>query len=312
MQIRELSVAPSLRAAAVITALLSVGMGNPIQMKVTKLPHLRRHGPVVIHQQRDQSSYYSYNWAGYAVTGSTGSVTSVYASWVVPTATCAATPSGYAAFWTGIDGWTSSTVEQIGTDSDCVNLLGTETGVPTYYAWVEFYPQNPFLVGNYSNAGVCLSDCVYPGDKMVASVTVLGAGASTPAPKGSSHSSTEFGVTVVDVTRGWEYSTSAAVPGAKQTSAEWIAETPYGCNTSSGFCQLSDFGTADYGAQYTNVAISSYATVNGKMGPIGSFGNAVQDSTMVGYASPNPIMAQPSALQDNGTSFSVAWKNAGP
>ena len=42
-------------------------------------------------------------------------------------------PSGgstaYSSFWVGIDGFSSSSVEQMGTDSDVVN------GIPTYYAW---------------------------------------------------------------------------------------------------------------------------------------------------------------------------------
>ena len=41
----------------------------------------------------------------------------------------------YAAFWVGLDGYTSKSVEQLGTDSDCTNVNS-----PSYYAWYEMYP----------------------------------------------------------------------------------------------------------------------------------------------------------------------------
>src|SRR5689334_5472712 len=96
---------------------------------------------------------YSTNWAGYAVTAGNGSVTKVAGLWVVPPV--ATTNSGYSSAWVGIDGFNSSTVEQIGTDSDYLN------GVPRYYAWYEMYPAGP----------VNLSLTVQPGDTISASVS---------------------------------------------------------------------------------------------------------------------------------------------
>ena len=58
------------------------------------------------------SSYYSSNWSGYAVTGSAGSVTSPSGSWTVPAVTGSRFTTAYAAFWVGIDGFASNTVEQ--------------------------------------------------------------------------------------------------------------------------------------------------------------------------------------------------------
>src|SRR5690348_707254 len=57
----------------------------------------------------------SSNWAGYAVTG--GTYTTVTSNWVQPAVTCSST--AYSSFWVGIDGDTSSTVEQTGTEADC-------------------------------------------------------------------------------------------------------------------------------------------------------------------------------------------------
>jgi hypothetical protein len=78
----------------------------------------------------------SSNWAGYAAAGAAGRFTSVSASWTQPTATCS-TGSQYAAFWVGLDGYTSQTVEQIGTEADC---SGPNPATPQYYTWYEVYP----------------------------------------------------------------------------------------------------------------------------------------------------------------------------
>src|SRR5579884_199244 len=61
----------------------------------------------------------STNWSGYAVDG-TGA-TRVVGSWSQPTAACGIGESSWSSPWVGIDGDTSNTVEQTGTDSDCVN-----------------------------------------------------------------------------------------------------------------------------------------------------------------------------------------------
>jgi len=294
----------------IMVAVMLFSSGSHLSSTKVKRTALRRtHLPNQIHRRRDQTTSESYNWSGYAVTGANGSVTDVKSSWVVPSVAgmCSGTPEGYAAFWTGIDGWTSNTVEQIGTDSDCVNLTGTETATPTYYAWFEFYPQDAYLIGSYTSGGACESDCVFPGDKISAEVKFSGSSIT-----GSRHrASRNFSVTISDETRGWSFTTSSSVPGAEQSSAEWIAETPYGCDTSSGFCQFADFGIVDYGDYFTGVGSTAYATVSGNTQSIGGFGSSVQQAVMVTYPS-GTTMAQPSGLESSGTSFSDSWYNAGP
>lgn len=291
-----------LGTAIIVGALAWGGHTPPAKaMKIAPRSHKR---PVWIHRQRDATTSETYNWSGYAVTGATGSVTDVKTSWVVPSVNCSVAPNGYSAFWVGVDGWNSSTVEQIGTDSDCVNLLGTQAGAPTYYAWFEFYPQNAYLIGLYTDLGVCKSDCVYPGDVISAEVS----SGAEPSP----HDGPRFTVTITDLTRNWSFTTSSFVPGALQSSAEWIAETPFGCATDSGFCPLPDFGVAKFGGKFTGVSSTSVATVSGKTGAIGSFGDSVQQAIMVNYPSGTTVMAQPSALLDARTSFTVNWNSAGP
>lgn len=300
-------------AATVITLAALLLVGNSDHSRSPALIALRHHHlPIQIHRRRDQTVSESYNWSGYVVTGANGSVTDVKNSWVVPliTSTCASTPDGYAAFWTGIDGWTSDTVEQIGTDSDCINLAGTQTGTPTYYAWFEFYPQDAYLIGNYSSSGVCESDCVAPGDTISAEVKFSGNAITGFRHRGGGASL--FTVTITDKTQGWTFTTSSTVAGAKQSSAEWIAEAPYGCDTSSGFCNLSNFETVDFGDYLTAVANTAYATVSGVTHPIGGFGSNIQEAVMVSYPSGALIMAQPAPLESSGTSFTDTWENEGP
>jgi Peptidase A4 family len=304
---------------------------------------LRNHNPRHLHERLNDITSTSDNWAGYALTAPDGSVTDVQASWVVPSVTCPTSSSSstspsqgpYASFWTGIDGWSDNTVEQIGTDSDCVNLPATEYA-PTYYAWFEFYPQNSYLIGSYSRKGLCESDCITPGDIIFAEVSYTGT-------RGGRHGGgPTFKLTITDVTHSWTFTTSSTVSGAKQTSAEWIAETPYGCSTMSKFCLLSQFAPAGYGQQYAAVPngngggylLTESATIGGVTGAISNFPSSVQESILVDAATGKIIMAEPnpscpqegslqnlsscssstdsSDLQDNGASFPIDWYNAGP
>jgi len=234
---------------------------------------------VTIAPRQHSGSFSSTNWSGYAVTGSSGSVTDAKGSWKVPTivGTCPST-NQYSSFWVGIDGFNSGTVEQTGTDSDCQN------GVPTYYAWYEFYPHPSFLINGIT---------VHPGDTMSAEASFGG---------------TRFSVTITDVTTGQSFSKSARVASAQRSSAEWIAEAP---SSSGGILPLADFGTVILGLDNTGQANTNYATISGTTGAIGSFGANVQVITMVSQSN-GATKASPSALSSDGTSFSVTWKSAGP
>ena len=219
----------------------------------------------------------SLNWAGYAVTAAAGSVSDVRGSWTVPAiqGTCPST-NQYSSFWVGIDGYSSSTVEQTGTDSDCRN------GAPAYYAWYEFYPKPSRVVSSLA---------IHPGDVMSAEVSYAGG---------------RFTVRILDTTTGASFGASAKVR-AQRSSAEWIAEAP---SSSGGILPLADFGTVSFGTDTTGIALTCDATIGGVAGAIGSFGSAVQSISMV--TSGGATKAQPSALSSDGTSFSVAWVSSGP
>jgi len=178
----------------------------------------------------------STNWSGYAVTGATP-FTDVKGSWTQPTANCSSTAasptngkgngnghgnghggggggtsqSTYSSFWVGLDGYSSSTVEQTGTDADC---SGT---TPVYYGWYEFYPAFPV---NFSNP-------VAPGDTINAEVSVSG-GTVT--------------ITLQDATQGWTQHATQSSSGYALSSAEWVAEAP----SSGKVLPLADFGTVNF------------------------------------------------------------------
>src|SRR6478672_1172781 len=81
----------------------------------------------------------SSNWSGYAdVVCSTCALRYVAASFTLPSVNCAGSPDGAAvSTWVGLDGVTSSTVEQIGTVAECSG------GTASYSAFYEMFPNNP-------------------------------------------------------------------------------------------------------------------------------------------------------------------------
>jgi Peptidase A4 family len=96
----------------------------------------------------------SGTWAGWVAAGHH---TSVSASWRQPSVTCAAHETSDSAFWVGLDGYGSRSVEQVGTQSGCSN------GTPFYSAWTEFFPA----------PAASSSVPVRPGDSFRATVTFV-------------------------------------------------------------------------------------------------------------------------------------------
>ena len=230
---------------------------------------------------------YSTNWSGYAVTGATGSVTSANGSWTVPTVT--GSNGQYAAFWVGIDGAISSTVEQTGILAEVTGNRRTST--TTYYAWYEFYPLESIIEITTATSPSGTPATVKPGDTIFAIVT---------------YSSGTFTLTINDETEKWTFTTTGSQSGATESSAEWIVEAP---SSNFGVLPLANFGTAYFGASYTSVSSTCYATIAGKTGAIGSFGSSVQQINMV--TNRGALKDSTSALSTDGTSFSVTWKSSG-
>jgi hypothetical protein len=216
------------------------------------------------------SAVESYNWGGYAVSG-TG-FTDAKGSWVVPTVDCSKSPNALVAFWVGIDGFSNSTVEQTGTLTFCLRTTAQ------YYTWYEFYPSPLTFISTVSSR---------PGDKMYAEV---------------SYDKGEFTVEITNETAGQSFSLSQAVPGAKRTSAEWITEAP---STITGITNLADFTKVSFGEDYTGDAGTNSATDSIVSGTIGDFGSAVYRITQVDFIGFTESTS--SALKKDGASFTVTW-----
>lgn len=233
-----------------------------------------QHAPMKLHGvPRTPGSVESENWSGYAVTGS--DFTSAEGSWTVTAVNCSKTPNAYAAMWVGLDGYSSTTVEQTGTLAYCSG------STPIYYAWYEFYPAG----------SVEIPVPVHPGNKVSAKVTYNGS---------------QFTTTLTNETTGKTYSKNGTVAGAKRSSAEWIAEAPC-CTSSGGILPLADFGVAPFGDDYTGISGTNDASDSTITGPISDFGAGVEKITMV--SSGGTTEAVPSALTTDGSSFKVTWKS---
>jgi hypothetical protein len=220
----------------------------------------------------------SYNsiWAGYAVTGS--DFTFVQGSWTVSAVDCTKTPNTDSSEWVGIDGWSSATVEQIGTDADCSGSS------PYYWVWYEFYPYGSVVIDTVSIAG---------GDKFSASVTYDG--------------DEYYTVAITNETTNQSFSKRVKFNGAyksgapKRNSAEWIMEMDG--------TKLSDFGVDPFGEDYTGYLNDIATDSEVSMGVINAFGKDVNESitTKSGYKN-SPVTSKPSALAADGASFKVTWK----
>jgi hypothetical protein len=160
----------------------------------------------------------STNWAGYAVetnlsSPASGVVTDVKGSWTVPAVSCPSDgQSKYSAAWIGIDGYSSSSVEQTGTESDCLNGGAT----PYYAAWYEMYPK----MSRRLNAPV------HAGDRMTAEV---------------SYANGAYTLTLTDATAAWTFQTVQRAKAAR-SSAEWVQEAPW----SGGVLPLANYGTMTF------------------------------------------------------------------
>jgi hypothetical protein len=229
------------------------------------------HGPpadVVASLDRGSSS--STNWSGYATQATGTTFTDVQGTWVQPAATCSTNSRQYASFWVGLDGYNSSSVEQIGTDADCAGR-----NRPVYYAWYEMYPAAP----------VNLSLPIHPGDSIAAEVSASGS---------------TFTLNIENLTTGDSFSVQQTAPGAAISSAEWVAEAPSSCMVfRCKVLPLANFGTVNFSGSYT--------TGSGHTGSISDPAWSNDRITMV--TNGGTIKALPSALSPDGTAFSVAWKH---
>jgi hypothetical protein len=159
----------------------------------------------------------SVNWSGYADAESASKTVSyVSGAWTMPAVHCPPPPyqnqDAFLASWVGIDGFGSSTVEQLGTGAQCFE------GVTYYYVWYEMYPAGTVEEGTTA----CINDnvdCPQPGDRISASVSV------TPGGSGENN----YTLKLTDHTNraeSFSVTQQCATTTCTDSSAEWIAERP--------------------------------------------------------------------------------------
>jgi peptidase A4-like protein len=210
---------PALAATIPLVLVWAVAAAHPASAAP---PGVRPGGPVnSLSTPRQNTIVTSSNWAGYVATGASGTFTSASANWTEPAGRCTGRGGKYAAFWVGIDGYTSPTVEQIGTEVDCSGFY------PRYYAWYEVYP----------GAAVNFPNPVSPGDQFSGSVTY--------------QSPSTFNLVLKDTTKGWTQTVGVTLAGAARSSAEVIAEAPC-CISNGGILPLTNFGTASFASAAAN------------------------------------------------------------
>jgi hypothetical protein len=197
---------------------------------------------------------------------------------VQPKLACTKGRAASSGFWVGLGGarGDSMTLEQTGTAATC-----TRAGRATYYAWYEVVPSPP--------ARINLT--IAPGD------TILGAVAYVD------------GRTVLElknVTRGTAVTRKLAVPDPDLSSAEWIAEAPALC-TSLNSCKI------DRLANFRRILFTQAAVTGAEH--TGTINDPAWEATPITLA-PNASLvaadplaagAVPSALTEDGRSFSVTW-----
>lgn len=206
-----------------------VGNGAASALQKVAQPVYAAYSPVI---QNDS------NWAGYVAASNLSSpqpnVTSVSASWHVPTI-LSATSSSASAVWIGIGGFFDSTLIQVGSEQDAL------TGKPTYSAWYEILPQSSVTIPTVT---------VSAGDEINASITLI------------NQSLKEWSISITDVTDNQTFQTSGTY-ASSQLTADWIVERPVVDRQPAALANISSVTFTNCKATIGSVAgpISAFSTV---------------------------------------------------
>jgi hypothetical protein len=187
--------------------------------------------------------------------------------------------------WVGLGGYalTSSAVEQVGTELDCVG------GHPRSSAWFELAPSPAHAV----HVGV------HPGDLIGGSVATAGGRVT---------------VAISDLTAHRTFQRTVSPSGTLDlSSAEWILEAPSECILGTSACQtlpLADFGRAQF-------TMARAQPVGGSFGTISTAGG---QATKIALGPKAPLFisihpgqvpvgtATPSSLSGGGSVFTVTYQ----
>ena len=273
----------ALAAAALTGAACLTGMTGTASAAVAGIPAAdsiaHPGGPLISASSAGGSgaTTVSLNWSGYAVT-SKKLFTYVHTTFVQPAITCTGQPDQWTSNWSGLDGYTSDTVEQDGTFAHCG---GSGNTTPKYEAWYELFPANSVNVF-----------AVHAGDIIDSSVTY-------------STTTSEFTLTISDLSTGKSSSTSATCAACARTSAEWIVERPELCNNAGTNCFLTEL--ADYGT--TTMSGDEAQLTGGNIKGVGGFNNIPID--MVDPVSGGGFISLDTVGAVTAKSFTATWDRSG-
>lgn len=270
----------ALAAAALTGAACLTGMTGTASAAVAGIPaadNIAHPGGPIVTASGSGSLTVSLNWSGYAVT-SKKLFTYVHTTFVQPAITCTGQPDQWTSNWSGLDGYNSDTVEQDGTFAHCG---GTGNTTPKYQAWYELYPAASVNVF-----------AVKPGDIIDSSVTY-------------STTTSEFTLTISDLSTGKSATQTATCASCARTSAEWIVERPELCNNAGTNCFLTEL--ADYGT--STMSGDEAQLTGGNIKGVGGFNNIPID--MVDPVSGGGFISLDTVGAVTGQSFTATWNRSG-
>lgn len=207
----------------------------------------------------------STNWAGYVAQGS--SYTGVGATWVVPTPTISDSDLQADATWVGIGGVSSNDLIQAGTQAM------TENSSVSYQVWYETLPDVQEVVPMTVNGG----------DSVTVSM--------------SENTNHLWTITFNDNTTGASDTINVSYQSSN-SSAEWIEERPTGIEgNEEGYFPLDNFDDVDFTGAYLQTDYNASDESPASAG--------AQALSMTSDNTGSDIIAEPSALEDNGTAFLI-------
>lgn len=237
---------------------------------LSKRPSIPNISTQTLMTRKNTTQEFSRNWCGYVGVSSSSikknSVSAVYGSWVVPSLKYSKN-NRYSSIWVGIDGFTSKTVEQIGTGHDFIN------GKAYHYAWFAMYPRRGYYIYHFP---------VHPGDIISARVEYVG--------------NDVFILSIINNTRE-VYTTiptrHTKLANTQRSSANWIVDALY----STHILPLSHFTRIGF--------FDCSAIVNGIHGPINNI--SWQNISLKMVKRDKTVKAKPSDILSDPGAFFVDW-----
>jgi hypothetical protein len=215
------------------------------------------------HASIQPASTNSSVWAGYAITAST--ITTVTGTFTLPQVDCTSYGRTDMAFWVGIDGFNTPTVEQTGVEAAC----GPDGLV--YKPWYETFPQPAVYIDQSAAAGDHFT------------VTVQRAEPHT------------YALTLQDTTTPWTYTTTQTAQDDADATAEWIVER--GSRRVPSFDQVSFENCAADGKAIGTYDTATAVTLQGRTSltpsALNASGNAFSIASTTASAPQMPTFPNP-------------------